>query len=363
VSVALPRATTAGTIDFFAAQDAAARRAHRLFALILVCAALVVVTVDLWVGLIVAHHIGYQMGLEGRGAAGAEPPWRLLMVVPLEVYAAATAAVLAIMVAAILKRERELRRGSAAFAESLGARPIDRHRPGERERQIVNVADEMALAAELLPPALYVLDAEGAINALTFASSREDTAVIVTRGAVEKLSRPELQALIGHVLGRVRDGDVDLNVRLIGWLAGLTAVVQIGTWLMRMPARAARLGGDRDEPMNDLTKAAFAFSLVFVLIGGVVAAIGYAGVALARWIRALGARQRVLLGDAAALQFTRNPPAVMALLRRLKQAGAQRMAGRYREELGPLLFVPGVGWRCIATHPSVAKRIAALEQD
>jgi Zn-dependent protease with chaperone function len=351
----------AATVDFFAAQDAAVRRTRRLFALLLVCAALVVVMVDLWVGLVVGLHVAHAMSPEARGALGVGPFLLLLLIVPLEVYAAATVLALAVVVAAILRRESQLRQGSAAFAQGLGARAISRNKPGGREQVLLNVADEMALAAQVPPPALYVLDAEPAINSLAFASTREDLAVIVTRGAVERLSRPELQVLVGSALGRARNGDVALNVRLMGWLAGLTAIGQIGTWLMRTPARAVALTTREGGEMNDLSKAAFFFGLIVALIGSVIAAVGYSGFAFARWIRVLGARQRVLLADASVLQFTRNPAAVASLLNRLRQAGAQRLTGRYREEIGPLLFVPGVGWRCLSSHPSIARRLAALQ--
>jgi Zn-dependent protease with chaperone function len=350
----------AATIDFFAAQDTATRRTRRLVPLILICAALVVVMFDLWVGLVVGLHVAHPISQEALDASGVGTFWFLLLVVPLEVYAAATVTVLAVIVVAILKRERELRRGSAAFAQRLGARAVDRDNLREREQQLVNVSDEMALAAQLPPPALYVLDTVRTINALAFASNRDDTVVILTRGAVEHLSRPELQALIGYALARVRNGDVELNVRLMGWLAGLTAVGQIGTWLMRMPVRVGRLTSSGRGKLNDVQKAAFFFSLIFVLIGLMIAVIGYAGVAFARWIRVLGARQRVLLADASALQFTRYPGAVTALFQRLRRAGAQRIGNSDQEEVGPLLYVPGVGWRCLPTHPSIAKRIAAL---
>lgn len=353
-------AAAAGTVDFFATQDTTARRAHRLFALVLVCAALVVVSVDLWVGVIAGYVIAHQMALEGRDVLAGEPPWHIFLVVPLQVYAASTAVTLAIMVAAMVKRERELRQGSAAFAAGLGARAVDRDHPYEQERALVNVADEMALAAQLLPPALYVLDAEQKINALAVESGPDDTAVILTQAAVLQLSRPEQQVLIAYALGRARNGDIALNTRLIGWLAGLTAVGGIGTWLMRVPSRIGRAEADRDREASDLTKAALAFSLIPVMIGAVIAVIGYAGFVCARWLRALGARQRVLLADATALQFTRDPAAATALLRRLERAGVQRLTGRYREEVGPLLFVPAVGWRCLATHPSAGRRIAAL---
>jgi Zn-dependent protease with chaperone function len=351
----------ATTVDFFAAQDLAVRRTRRLLPLILVCAAVVIVLADLWLGLVIGLHVAHGMTQEAREAYGVGPFLLLLLVVPLEVYAVISAILLAIIVTAILRREWQLRRGSAAFARSLGAVPVTRDQPGQRERLLLNVADEMALAAQLPPPTLYVLDEEQAVNSLAFASTAEDSAVILTRGAVEQLSRAELQVLIGSALARLRNGDVALNVRAMGWLAGLTAIGQVGTWLMRMPARVGRLTSPKGGKMNDLQSAALFFSLIFVPIGAVIAVIGLAGNSFARSIRVLGSRQRVLLADASVFQFTRDPAAVSALLHRLERGGRQRLRGDYGEEVGPLLFVPGTGWRCLPTHPSISDRARALQ--
>jgi Zn-dependent protease with chaperone function len=258
-------------------------------------------------------------------------------------------------------RLRGLRQGSAAFARSLGARAVNRDRPFEEERQLINVADEMALAAQLLPPALYVLDTDRtAINALSFASAPDDIAVILTQGAVRELPRPELQALVAYALGRVANGDAALNVKLIGWLAGLTAIYTAGRSLMGAPVWVMRHSGDSDGNVGDLGKAGCFLGMIIAFFGGVISLIGSCGDALARWIRALGARQRVLLADATTLQLARDPSGLTALLRRLEQAGTQRLSGPYREEVGPLLFVPAVGWRCLATHPPVGRRRKAL---
>jgi Zn-dependent protease with chaperone function len=363
VSVTPPADAPTGTIDFFAAQDAAVRRARRRFVLVLLCVPLVVATINVFMGLAFAGIAMDRLPPEELGTIQAEP-WRVLAAMPLWFYAVTSAVSLLVMHNGTQVCLRGLRQGSAAFARSLGARAVSRDQPFEQERQLINVADEMALAAQLLPPALYVLDADRtAINALSFASAPDDTAVILTQGAVLQLPRPELQALVAYALGRVANGDVALNVKLIGWLAGLTAVYAAGRSLMGAPGAVLRHSGDSDGNVGDLGKAGCFFGMIVAFFGGVISVIGSTGVALARWIRALGARQRVLLADATALQLTRDPAAVTALLRRLQQAGTQRLHGPYREEVGPLLFVPGVGWRCMATHPSPAKRLAALKQE
>ena len=368
MSAAPPGSAPAGTIDFFAAQEAAARAAWRRFALIVLCMPLVVAAVNVWIGLIAAAHVADRTPPEVQAALEAEP-WLILTIVPREVYATTTVIALAILLNGVRRRRRELRLGAAGFAKTIGARAVNRDKPFEEERQLINVADEMALAAQLPPPALYVLDSEReTINAFAFAAQPEDIAVVLTQGAVLRLPRAELQALVAYALGLARNGDVELNVHLIGWLAGLTAIGAIGTGLMYAPLKllfretesSITFGNERG---GDLAKAGCFIGLIFIVIGSVIALIGSVGFSLARWIRALGARQRVLLADATALQLTRDPAGLTALLRRLEAAGKQRSRRRFAEELGPLLFVPAVGWRCRATHPSPAKRIAALADD
>lgn len=362
MSAAPPGESPAGTIDFFAAQEAAARRARWRFALILLCVPLVVATINLFMALALAGFAMERLPPEALGTVQAEP-WRVLVAMPPVFYAAVSVVSLLVMANGVQVRMLGLRRGSAAFAASLGARAVNRDQPFEEERQLVNVADEMALAAQLLPPALYVLDADRtAINALSFASGTNDrdTAVILTQGAVRALPRQELQALVAYALGRVANGDVALNVRLLGWLAGLTAIYSAGRSLTGAPGWVLRNSGDSDGTVGDLGKAGCFFGMIVAFFGGVISLIGSCGAALARWIRALGARERVLLADATTLQLTRDPAAVDALMGRLQKAGVQRLTGPYREEVGPLLFVPAVGWRCMATHPSLARRRRAL---
>jgi Zn-dependent protease with chaperone function len=329
----------------------------------------VILAVNLWAGLFVSWMSYDGRSLEEKLAISDEP-WRLLAIVPHWVYVGATAISLIAMVNGVRRRVRDLRRGSATFAKSIGARAVNRDRPFPEEVQLIHVADEMALAAELPPPDLYVLDAERQmINVFAFAATPDDIAVVLTQDAVLRLPRPELQALVAYALGLARNGDVELNLRLIGWLAGLTAIGAIGTGLMRAPfkllfrKRERSITFGEEGSSNDLAKVGCFVGMICVIIGSVIALIGSIGFSLARWIRALGARQRVLLADATALQLTRDPDAVTALLRRLEQAGKQHARWRYGEEVGPLLLTPAVGWRCFATHPKLAKRIAALGQE
>jgi len=218
----------------------------------------------------------------------------------------------------------------------------------------------MALASGGLPLAVYVLDGETAINAFAGASAREPF-VVVTRGALDRLQRDEMQALVAYGIGQLRNGDAKLNLQLVGWLAGITAIGDVGKRMIKSPSYVLRGSGDGE--VGDIRKGILGLSLFVTFLGMFVAAIGYIGVLLARFVRALASRQRVYLADATAVQYTRDPVAVRDLLRRIEsEAQGGTLVGPYKEEFGPMLFVPGVKRLCLRTHPKLRQRIARLEK-
>jgi Zn-dependent protease with chaperone function len=344
--------------DFFAAQDAARARSRGFFALFALCVVAVVASIDVYVALVVMLH---QQHARVQGG-GEIPTFReQLLQVPREVTLASTAATLALVLGGSIRRTRQLSADSGTLAQSLGARAVTQDATDPREKVLRNVVEEMALASAGLPPALFVLDSEPAINAFA-GTTRGEAFVVVTRGALERLTRDEQQALVAYGLGEVRNGDAEVNLRLIGWLAGITAIADLGVRIMKAPVYAMR--GKGDEDASDLRKGVLAFSLFVAFFGSFVAVIGYAGLLLARFVRSRAGRQRVYLADATAVQYTRNPAALLNLLRRIDgERAAGTLAGPYREEFGPLLFVPGVRRLCLATHPRLKRRIARLARD
>lgn len=342
--------------DFFAAQAAARARARRWLLLFALCVAGVVAAMvglaalaSAWVTLAQAEREG-ALALTWRDAL-ASTSTKLIL--------ASTVLVLLAIVAGYHARRRELARGADSFAASIGARRLAEKGLAPVERQLRNVADEMALASGSLPFALYVLDDERAINAITGVSAKE-AFVVVTGGALEALQRDEMQALVGWGAGQVENGDAALNLRLVSWLAGITSISDAGRRLAKLPFHAATVG-HRGGEGSDVRKGMIFLSLPLALAGVIVMAIGYVGVLFARVMRAFASRQRVLLADATAVQYTRDPVAVRDLLRRVDTApGSGRLAGDYREAFGPMLFVPGVRRLCLRTHPPIARRIANL---
>ena len=341
--------------DFFAAQDLARRRARRYFVLFALCVVAVVAAMDVYVVLIAStleQHdalVHRQQHLLLHEAIARLPIATL--VVPIVVS-------LVLIVSGSVSRYRELERGSDKLAASLGARALEASPKDAAERQLRNVAEEMALASGGMPVAVYVLDAEPSINGFTGISAGEPF-VVVTRGAMERLQRDELQGLLGYGIGQVRNGDAKLNLRLIGWLAGITVITDLGTSMLKAPAHVLR---GADGEVGDFRKGMLGLSIPVAVLGMFVIAIGYVGTLLARIVRASVSRQRVFLADATAVQYTRDPVAVRDLLLRVEKEGGGKLAGAYKEEFGPMLFVPGVQRLCLRTHPKLHKRILRLEQ-
>jgi Zn-dependent protease with chaperone function len=341
--------------DFFAAQDAARARARRYFVLFALCVVAVVAAVDAYVVLVVAEmdynhavHSAPQSLTFGQAIAG----------VPREVVLAPIAFTLGLILVANLERTRELARGSDRLAQSIGARAVALETKDPYERQLRNVVDEMALASGGLLPSLYVLDSEAAINGFAGTSARE-AFIVVTRGAIERLQRDELQGLVAYVVSQLRNGDATLNLRLLCWLAGITAIADLGVHMIKMPWYSIRKA---EGDIGDIRKALMFMSLTISVLGVLVAMIGYVGLLAARIVRSLVSRERVYLADATAVQYTRDPVAVRDLLRRVESEGGGKLLGPYREEFGPMLFVPGVQRLCLRTHPKLRKRIARLEK-
>jgi Zn-dependent protease with chaperone function len=202
-----------------------------------------------------------------------------------------------------------------------------------------------------------VLDQERGINAFAATSAREGL-IVVTQGALERLQRDELQALVGYGMSQLRNGDATLNLRLIGWLAGLTVIADAGMHMLKAPWYAIKRD---DTAFAYLRMVLLFFSLHIALFGVLVVLIGYVGLLLARAMRSSLSRQRVYLADATAVQYTRDPVAVRDLLLRVSHEGGGKLAGSYREEFGPMLFVPGVHRLWMRTHPRLFARIDRLQ--
>lgn len=253
-------------------------------------------------------------------------------------------------------RYLELAGGGRSVAEWAGAEPVDMNSRDPDVRQLINVCEEMAIAAGMPVPELFVMQREQSINAFVAGYSPDEAVLVVTQGALDALDRDQLQGVIGHEYSHILNGDMRLNVRLMSMLAGLVMIGQIGRFLMvsgyghrsyRSYKRDSRIG-----------IAGFALGLV-------LAGIGYIGVLIGRMIKAGVSRQREFLADASSAQFTRNPDGLAGALYAIKQrSGGSQLKHRHAEDMSHFCFGETVAMsERLATHPPVLERIRRISPD
>ena len=250
--------------------------------------------------------------------------------------------------------------GGRGVAESLGGRQVCCATNDSSESQLYNVVEEMALAAGVPMPTLYMMDNEKSINAFAAGFSPNAAAIGVTRGAVEYLTRDELQGVIAHEFSHILNGDMRMNMRLLGMLYGLQLVALVGYHVIKS---TPLLGVARANAMGLIMRAGP------LLVGGVtLMIIGYIGVVLSAVIRAAISRQREYLADAAAVQFTRNPDGITGALKKIGcRAVGSNVSSAFAAESSHLFFGNVCGlFSCgtfLATHPDLTTRIRRIAPD
>lgn len=280
-------------------------------------------------------------------AAGtaAEPWWDPLL---LAIVAAGT---LIVVGGASLMKSLELGDSTGAdVAKQLGGREVSPASGAPDERRLVNVVREMSLASGVPAPRIFILENENCINAFAAGTHANRAAIAVSRGALDKLSRDELQAVVGHEYSHILNGDMRLNIRLVGWIFGLVVISIFGEILLRSAAWQSR--GRRSEKGNP--------AAILMGIGLALLVIGFVSRIFAQLIQAAISRSRERLADASATQFTRNPTALANALARI---GGDALGGRMESpragEFAHLFFANGVN-ALFATHPPLEERIRAL---
>ncbi len=247
--------------------------------------------------------------------------------------------------------------GGAIVASSLGGHPIDPDTTDPDERKVLNVVEEMSIASGLPVPPVYLLGDEPGINAFA-AGYRPETAVVgVTRGCVEQLSRDELQGVIAHEFAHILNGDMRLNIRLIGAIFGILALSVVG----RVVVRSMFYSGSSRSRSSGKNEGGG--KLVILLVGVALIVIGWVGVLFGKLIQAAVSRQREFLADASAVQYTRNPDGIGGALKRIGglQYGS-RVRSPHAEETAHLFFGQAMSLGgLLATHPPLPERIKRID--
>lgn len=323
-------------MDFFASQERAEKQTRLMLVLFLLAVVCIVVAINLVGGLVYLF----------ANFSHADSVAQGLYSVPHNAYWITTAVVLGVIAYGSISRMAALSGGGAAVAEMIGARRVTADGGDLAERRLTNIVEEMAIAAGIPMPMLYVMDDQPGINAFAAGYSSSEAAITVTKGALDRLNRDELQGVIAHEFSHILNGDMRLNIRLMGVIAGIVTIGAIGSFLMRMGGWGDD-GGSRRR--GDLRL--FALGLAIWLIGCI-------GVFFGTLIKAAVSRQREFLADASAVQFTRNPEGIGSALYRIVQHGSD-VVQRYAEELSHMYFSAAMD-NFFATHPPLKERIERI---
>ncbi|MEZ4703604.1 MAG: M48 family metallopeptidase [Bdellovibrionota bacterium] len=273
------------------------------------------------------------------------------------IFSAVAAGVTTVVLSASLFRISQLSGGGSSVATYLGGRPVDLHPHDFHENRLRNVVEEMSIASGVRVPDIYILDQEQSINAFAAGYSCDDAAIAVTRGALEKLSRDELQGVIAHEFSHILNGDMKLNIRLMGILYGIWFISIIGKWLARSSSYRSR-SRNRDG------------GSVGLLAGIALFLIGLIGYFFGKVIQAAVSRQREYLADASAVQFTRNPKGIAEALKKIGGYTTVNPLGsslhnQHAEEVSHMTFGPvsllSDGGGFLSTHPPLEERISLLD--
>jgi len=261
-----------------------------------------------------------------------------------------TIIVLGTILIATWHRSSQLRAGGMVVARSLGGVPILGKEEDLKRKRLLNIVEEMAIAARIRKPAVYVLPDEPGINAFAAGHSPDEAAVVVTQGALDKLDRDQLQAVIGHEFSHILNGDMKINMRLTAWIFGLFVITDLASRIM------TRRGGGKD-----------AARLKLVAFGIFLA--GSVGLIAGRLLQAAVSRRREHLADASSVQFTRNPQALQgAFVAMAASPEGSNLQHVSAVNLAHMFFAGsqaqwadkmGTSW--FSTHPPLEERVRALD--
>lgn len=340
-------------MDFFQHQDAARKSSKRL--VVLFALAVIGIVLSVYFSISALFFWGQA------SASGSDPNYSFNWIDLDRLVFLAGSTLLVILLGSLYKTWR-LSDGGHSIAELLGGRPIDPNTTDPHERRVLNVVEEMAIAAGVPVPTVYLMDREESINAFAAGFTPQDAVIGVTRGTVELLNRDELQGIIAHEFSHIFNGDMRLNVRLMGILHGILVIALIGYFILRTSmfrgASRSRNGGAAALP----------------LIGLVLVVLGYVGVFFGRMIKSALSRQREYLADASAVQFTRNPDGIGGALKKIGGlAEGSVIMSPNAEQISHFFFsddkygkvraaLAGVShFAFLSTHPPLKERIRRID--
>lgn len=315
-------------MDFFTSQDVAKRNTTKLIVLF----ALAVISMVVLINLAVMIGMGF-FNLESGEQVQID--WTIFFAIGF--------GVVTLIGLGSWYKIQALSGGGDKIAQQMNGEIVFSDSSDSKRKRLHNIVEEMAIASGVPVPSVYIIGGSG-INAFAAGHSYSDAVIGVSRGALEQLTRDELQGVIAHEFSHILNGDMRINIRLIGVLHGILLIGLIGSYLLRLTPRSRNSKG----------------SAGFVVMGIGLVIVGYSGTFFGNLIKAAVNRQREYLADSAAVQFTRNPGGIAGALIRIgstKNGSLIKQAGV--EEISHALFSQGLT-SLFATHPPLKKRIKRI---
>ena len=267
-----------------------------------------------------------------------------------------SAAILLFIILGSVYKLLQLSAGGSVIAQHLGGVIIPRSSSDPLHKKILNIVEEMAIASGTPVPQVYILNEPG-INAFAAGWKTTNVVIGITQGALERLTRDELQGVIAHEFSHIFNGDMRLNIRLIAILHGILMIGMLGRMILRSlryvrTSRNSKGGGQA--------------ILVVLGIGGALAVVGYSGTFFGNWIKSLISKQREYLADASAVQFTRSSEGIANALKKIGGAipGSALLAASV-DEYSHAYFAKGdtgaLSLFSFSTHPPLKQRIFRIQ--
>lgn len=338
-------------MNFFQHQAQAKKKTLRLVILFVITVA-AIIAACYFVALLGFYFFEFQRTAKRLAAPQPFPWWSW------DIFYWTAAAVLSVVLVGSLWKIHSLSGGGVVVATQLGGKYVPPDTRDPDERKLRNVVEEIAIASGTAVPEVFVLDQEEGINAFAAGNSPDDAAVAVTRGCIKHLSRDELQGVIAHEFSHICNGDMRLNIRLIGLIHGILVIGLIGQNVLRGIAEGSRVRTSRKSGGG---------ILLLALLGGLIMLIGYIGVFFGRVIKAAVSRQREFLADATAVAFTRNPDGLAMALKKIGgHSRRSAVMAPAAEQASHMFFASGFDGSVffeslLATHPPLVERIRRID--
>ncbi len=244
-----------------------------------------------------------------------------------------------------------LQKKPEGICEAMGARLLNRNNLDLKEKQLINIVEEMSIASGTPVPKIYVLKSDG-INAFAAGFDINNAAICVTSRTLEVMNRDELSGIIGHEFSHILNGDMKLNLKLMGMVSGLMFIYYIGARILgNSNSRSRSRSNSKDGG------GVYIVAIVFMLLGGL-------GWLLTSLLKSMISRKREYLADASSVQFTRNPLGIAGALKKIYANGIHQGLIKNAEvaNVSHMFFVNAVkSWFSFSTHPPLLDRIAAVD--